>query len=100
MKGLTSIEIVYAFLVEVTRILWDRGLYRQNKWLIRIHEEWFDVWTIWRTHLTMKDVDRQVEKLLETSQVDEPTFTETLEGETPLGGMMELKAPWLNETDD
>ena len=45
----------------------------------------------------MADVDRQVEELHETwSQQDDDRFqySETLEGETPLGGEMRLRAPW------
>lgn len=88
-----------AFLVEVIRILWDKGLYRQNKWLQMIHDEWFEVWTIWRTGITMKDVDRQIEEMFHESEIDPPVFSEELEGETPLGGKMELRAPWLDEED-
>lgn len=89
-----------AFLVEVIRILWDKGLYRQNKWLQMTHDEWFEVWTIWRTGLTMKDVDRQIEEMFYESEIDPPVFSEKLEGETPLGGKMELRAPWLDEKDN
>lgn len=45
----------------------------------------------------MQDVDRQVEELAQPSGVDKPIFSEELEGETPLGGMMELRAPWSND---
>ena len=89
-----------AFLVEVIRILWDKGLYRQNKWLQMTHDEWFEVWTIWRTGLTMKDVDRQIEEMFYESEIDPPVLSEELEGETPLGGKMELRAPWLDEEDN
>jgi len=94
---LTATEICMAFLVEVIRILWDKGLYRQNKWLQMTHDEWFDVWTIWRTGLTMKDVDRQIEEMFCEPEIGPPVFSEELEGETPLGGKMELRAPWLDE---
>ena len=88
-----------AFLVEVIRILWNKGLYRQNEWFQMIHDEWFEVWTIWRTGITMKDVDRQIEEMFYESEIDPPVFSEELEGETPLGGKMELRAPWLDEED-
>lgn len=88
-----------AFLVEVIRILWDKGLYRQNKWFQMTHDEWFDVWAIWRTGLTMEDVDRQAEELTPDPVVAPPVFSEEIEGETLLGGKMELRAPWLDETD-
>jgi hypothetical protein len=87
MRKLTPFELSMAFCVEVVRQLWDRGLYRQNKWLQMCHDEWFDVWTIWRTSITMKDVDRQVAELNpEPVSVPEPIYWEEKEGETPLGG--------------
>ena len=48
----------------------------------------------------MKDVDRQIEELFLESEVDPPVFSEELEGETPLGGKLELRAPWLDEDDN
>ena len=36
-----------ALTVEIIRILWDRGLYRQNKLLQQIHENWFEFWVEW-----------------------------------------------------
>jgi len=89
-----------AFLVEVIRILWDKGLYRQNKWFQMTHDEWFDVWTIWRTGLTMEDVDRQAKELTPDPVVTPPVFSEEIDGETLLGGKMELRAPWLDEADN
>ena len=97
MRALTATEVCMAFLVEVIRILWDNDLYRQNEWLQIIHDEWFDAWTIWRTGITMKDVDRQIEEMFHESETDPFVFSEELEGETPLGGKMELRAPWLDE---
>ena len=47
----------------------------------------------------MQDVDVQIEELLEPSEVDKPIFIEEKEGETPLGGPMELRAPWLDDND-
>ena len=88
------------FAVEIIRILWDHGMYRDNKWLNMVHDNWFNFWVDYKTCLTMQDVDRQIEELLEPSGVDEPIFTETLEGETPLGGEMRLSAPWNDRTDD
>ena len=85
------------FVVDVIRRLWDRGLYSDNKWLKMCHDNWFHCWVDYRTCLTMQDVDRQIEELMQPSEVDEPIFTEELEGETPLGGMMELRAPWSND---
>ncbi len=89
-----------ALTVEIIHILWDRGLHRQNKILQQIHEEWFSFWVEWKTSITMKDVDRQIEELFLESEVDPPVFSEELEGETPLGGKLGLRAPWLDEDDN
>ena len=64
-----------------------------------VHTNWFNYWVEYRTCLTMQDVDVQIEELLEPSEVDKPIFTEEKEGETPLGGPMELRAPWLDDND-
>ena len=48
----------------------------------------------------MKDVDRQIEELFLESEIDSPVFSEELEGETPLGGKLGLRAPWLDEDDN
>ena len=48
----------------------------------------------------MQDVDRQTAELTPPAEVDKPIFTEESEGETPLGGKMELRAPWLDEVQD
>lgn len=86
--------------VELIRILWDHGLYKDNKWLKMCHENWFHHWVDYKTCLTMRDVDRQAAELTPPAEVDKPIFTEETEGETALGGMMELKAPWLDEVQD
>jgi hypothetical protein len=86
-------------IVEIIRILWDHGYYRSNVWLQRIHSYWFDYWVEFKTQQTMAEVDRQIEEIREPSGVDAPIYTETVEGETALGGEMRLTAPW-HETDD
>ena len=96
---MTPCFTIQGFTVDVIRRLWDRKLYQDNKWLKMCHENWFQYWVDYRTCLTMQDVDRQIEELSEPSEVDKPIFTETLEGETSLGGEMRLRAPW-HETDD
>ena len=89
-----------ALAVEIIRILWDKGYYRQNATLRQIHDNWFSFWVEWRTELTMKDVDRQIEEMVEESEVAKPVFSEEKEGETLLGGKMELRAPWLDDEDN
>jgi len=85
--------------VDIIRRLWDHGLYKDNKWLKMCHQNWFNYWVEYRTCLTMQDVDTQIEELRKPSGVDKPIFTESQEGETPLGGEMRLRAPWLDEND-
>ena len=48
----------------------------------------------------MQDVDKQIEEMFLESTVEPPVFSEELEGETLLGGRMELRAPWLDEEDN
>jgi len=92
------VKLLQALTVEAIRRLWDRGLYRRNVWLKAIHENWFDIWVEWRTGLTMRSVDHQAEQLVKQWEEEDtsadPIFTEELEGETPLGGEMRLRAPW------
>ena len=90
---------IQGLVVDIIRRLWDSGFYQDNKWLKACHEAWFDYWVDYKTCLTMQDVDRQIEELREPSGVDAPIYTETVEGETALGGEMRLTAPW-HETDD
>lgn len=86
-----------ALVVEIIRILWDQGLYRQNPWLLAVHKEWFKDWVEWKTQRTMASVDRQIEKINKTQAKEKPVFSEETDGQTPLGGFMQLKAPWEKE---
>lgn len=96
---MSSCFTVPGFVVDVIRRLWDRGLFNGNKWLKLCHDNWYDEWVDYRTCYTMRDVDQQIEELLEPSGVDKPIFTETVEGETALGGEMRLQAPWHQDDD-
>lgn len=89
-----------ALVVEVIRILWGGGHYRQNKVLQQVHENWLPFWVEWKTELTMKGVDRQIEEMFLESEIEPPVFSEEEEGKTPLGGKLELRAPWLDDEDD
>ena len=90
-----------ALCVELIRRLWHRGLYTNNPWMKRCHDYWFDTWVEFRTELTMNSVDRQIEELNpEPVKMVEPTFTETLEGETALGGEMRLTHESFNKDLD
>jgi len=48
----------------------------------------------------MKDLDEQIEEMFHDSRIDPPVFSEEVEGETPLGGTMRLRAPWVDEEND
>ena len=91
-------QLVQAYTVEVIRRVWDEGKHRDNKWLKLIHANWFDIWVEWKTDLAMRDVDRQAEELVEQWDAEESAydyvFSETLKGDTPLGGEMRVVAPW------
>lgn len=92
---LNRTQILQALTVEVIRRLWDRGLYRANPWLRKVHTNWFDVWVEWRTEITMRSVDRQANAIVadwdrQEAEGRRPVFSQVLEGETPLGGEMRL----------
>lgn len=97
-------QLVQAWAVEIIRRLWDEGKYRDNKWLRMIHDNWIGVWIDWKTDLTMRSVDQQAEELVELWEADEDPaidafeYSERLEGDTPLGGEMRLRAPFMDET--
>jgi len=86
--------------VEIIKVIWDHGYFVDNKWLQMIHNNWWCHWIAYKTNVTMEDVDRQIEDLVQAAEVDEPIFWEDAEGETPLGGNMGLRAPWLDEEND
>ena len=73
--------------VEIIRIFWHHGLYRDNPWLQKIHTTWFHHWVEYKTKQTMQGVDRQIEELNpEPVKLAEPIYWEEEKGETPLGG--------------
>ena len=97
-REFTAWELAQAFAVDYIRQLWADGLYVNNRWLRAIHGHYFPVWMEWKTDLTMRDVDQQAEELVERwaeeDTSSDPVFTEKLNGETPLGGEMRLRASW------
>jgi len=72
--------------VDIIRRLWDAGLYRDNKWLRMIHDNWLHCWIDVKTAVTMDSVDRQAEALAPEPEVVKPVYWEETEGETALGG--------------
>ena len=81
-----DLKVARALVVEIIRNLWDRGLYRDNKWLRLCHDNWIGFWIDWRTSLTMKSVDEQIEDMYYESEIEPPIYWEEEEGETALGG--------------
>ena len=87
-----------ALVVEIIRALWDKGLYRDNKWLRLCHDNWLHHWIDWRTSLTMEDVDQQAKELTPEPKVVKPLYWEEEEGETPLGGPMGFRYDFVDVT--
>jgi len=85
-RDLTVIKRLQALVVDIIRRLWDRKLYRDNKWLKMIHENWIGHWIDVKTAVTMDSVDRQAEALTPEPEVAKPLYWEETEGETALGG--------------
>lgn len=81
-------RVARALVVEIIRVLWDKGLYRDNKWLRMCHDNWIGYWIDWRASLTMKGVDRQIEEMSHEPSIEPPLYWEQEEGETPLGGAL------------
>lgn len=100
----TLTQGLQALAVETIRRLWDSGRYQQNQVLQKVHDNWFPEWVVVRTCLTMASVDQQAEEIrAQWEQMDEeaakPVFTEIEEGETPLGGPLQLSHPFIGQLD-
>ena len=85
-RELTVVKRLQALVVETIRALWDQGLYRDNKWLRMIYDNWIHHWIDAKTAVTMDSVDRQAEALTPEPEVVKPVYWEETEGETALGG--------------
>lgn len=103
---MSQTALIKALVVELIRRLWDRGILSKfNKWAVAIHDNWLAEWLDYKTGQTMLDVDRQLEEIRANAEAAEaekhqPKFTETKEGETPLGGPMQLSHKTLGQFDD
>ena len=85
--------------VEIIKIFWSHGYFVDNRWLQMIHDNWWCHWVAYKTKVTLQDVDKQIEDLIQEAEVDKPVFWEE-EGDTPLGGKMGLRAPWLDKEEN
>lgn len=86
MGGLTFTQLFKALVVEVIHNLWHAKLYRGNSWLEDLQQAFHPDWVIWRTMITMRDVDKQIEEMLDEPAAQPPIYWEQEEGETSLGG--------------
>jgi nitrogen fixation/metabolism regulation signal transduction histidine kinase len=119
-------SLLNALIYEVCLILIDHGILKKSNPIVaRILAHCFSDWMEWKTEMTMKDVDRQVEEIKETWKEQEnqqviekfqekyPNAKVTLHDEERgavliehppdgsaaqdlLGGAMEIKSPWSN----
>lgn len=82
-----------ALVVEVYKTLVDRHPeLLQVPYLARIIDALMPHWIEWRVEKTMASVDAQAQRIAGEPELMPVVFTETLEGETPLGGEMRLKS--------
>ena len=81
-----DLKVVRALVVEIIRVLWDQGLYRDNKWVRMCNDNWIGYWIDWRAEKTMESVDEQAKELTPEPEIVKPLYWEQEEGETALGG--------------
>ena len=86
LRSLTVIKRLQAVVVGLIRRLWGEGLYRDNKWLRMIHDNWLHHWIDVKTAVTMRSVDAQAADLTPEPEIIKPLYWEEEEGETALGG--------------
>ena len=78
-----------AMTVEFIRQLWNRTPIT-NIALTQLHDAWFQYWVDWKVETTMEGVDRQIEELIQPSEVDKPIFSDE-------DGTLRLRAPWIDD---
>ena len=86
LREITVTKRLQAVVVDIICRLWDRGLYRDNKWLKMIHENWVSHWIDVKTAVTMRSVDAQAVDLTPEPEIIKPVYWEEETGETALGG--------------
>jgi len=76
--------------------------YDKTGWLSRLIEYCFDDWVLWSTERSMKNVDKQVDKIQEQWNEEDRSQNPIIIEHKPdgskaqelLGGTMEIKSPW------
>jgi len=86
LREITVTKRLQALAVDIVRRLWDRNLYRDNKWLKMIHENWISHWIDVKTAVAMRSVDAQAAALTPEPEIIKPVYWEEETGETALGG--------------
>lgn len=95
-----------AIVVEFIEGLWDRGIRYLDAFLKPLHDAWYDDWVEWKAQETMKDLDRQIEKIHEGWAAEDPKpiiiehEPDGSKAQELLGGTLQIKAPWYDQTDD
>lgn len=89
--------IYQGLVVEIIKILWDHGYYRDNPWLNRVYDNWFSYWVDYKTKQSMDEVDRQIEELNpDPVELTKPIYWEEEKGETPLGGPIGISSAYTD----
>tara|TARA_B100000902_G_C27280573_1_gene901496 strand:+ start:807 stop:1118 length:312 start_codon:yes stop_codon:yes gene_type:complete len=71
-----------------------------NKIVDKVVDYWFEDWVSWKAERAMRSVDRQTKEInesLDAAAKPKTLFTETKEGETPLGGEMRIRSHWVDK---
>lgn len=90
-----SYQLWAALLVEVYQALVNRHpQLLRVPYLSALVDALMDHWIEWRIERTMQDVDAQVSEILQQESQEQPGpfYSETLKGETLLGGEMRLQS--------
>lgn len=96
----TVTKKLQALIVDIIRRLWDHKLYRDNKWLKMIHDNWIGHWLDVKTAVTMRSVDKQAKELTPEPGIMSPLKWEEGKGETPLGGSFGYRYVFSDDPGD
>jgi len=90
-----------AVLVEAVRQLINvKPKLSTNKIVEKVVDYWFEDWVSWKAERAMRSVDRQTKEInesLDAKVKPQTLYTETKEGETPLGGEMRIRSHWVDK---
>lgn len=70
-----------------------------NKIVEKVIDYWFEDWVSWKAERAMRSVDRQTKAINQSMDAEakpQTLYTETAEGETPLGGEMRIRSHWVD----